>query len=252
MGKKHKHEEHVNHERWVISYADMVTLLFALFVVLYALGEVQMRKLKELKKSIQFAFHFEGSGKTKDEGIFEKGDSGGALVDAAPLLTAQKKEMQEFLMETLPREFEERTGKSLEIVQTDDTVAFTAPLSAYFPRGQVFLRPTVNTWLQDLVKGAYSFSSRIRIRIEAPNVRIGTAANGTAIMSQRLCSTRLETLSNFLRLSALDEDVITEFRYVDEGKLARPGPSGWEDQAVVKFAFTNMPDDISGKGTKAR
>ncbi|MEZ5966411.1 MAG: flagellar motor protein MotB [Planctomycetota bacterium] len=247
MGKKHKHEEHVNHERWVISYADMVTLLFALFVVLYALGEVQLRKLKELKKSIQFAFHFEGSGKTKDEGIFEKGESGGALVDPAPLLTAQKKEMEEFLLETLPREFEERTGKSLEIVQTDDTVAFTGPLSAYFPRGQVYLRPTVNAWLQDLVKGAYSFTSRIRVRIEAPNVRIGTAKNGTAILTNSLCVSRLGTLQNFLLLSVLDEDVILEFRYVEESRLARPGPNGWEDQAVVIFAFTNMPDDITGK-----
>lgn len=239
---KHKHEEHVNHERWVISYADMVTLLFALFVVLYALGEVKLKKLKELKKSIQFAFHYEGSGKTKDEGVFEKGDSGGALVDAAPLLTAQKKEMQEFLLATLPREFEERTGNSLDIVQTDDTVAFTAPLSAFFPRGQVFLRPTVNAWLQDLIKGAYSFTSRIRVRVEAPNVRIGTAGNGTAIMTRRTCLSRLETLHAFLLLSALDEDVIVEFRYVDENRLARPGPNGWEDQAVVKFAFTNMVD----------
>ncbi|MCH7861030.1 MAG: hypothetical protein IH998_04915, partial [Proteobacteria bacterium] len=47
MGKKHKQEEHVNMEAWVISYADMVTLLFALFVVLYALGEIKLSKLKD-------------------------------------------------------------------------------------------------------------------------------------------------------------------------------------------------------------
>ena len=40
MGKKkhEEHEEHVNHEAWVIPYADMVTLLFALFLVLLATG----------------------------------------------------------------------------------------------------------------------------------------------------------------------------------------------------------------------
>lgn len=245
MARKHKHEEHANHERWVISYADMVTLLFALFVVLYALGEVQLKKLKELKKSVQFAFHFEGSGKTKDEGVFERGDAGGTLTEPAPLLTAQKKAMQEFLMETLPREFEEKTGKSLDIVQTDDTVAFSAPLSAFFPKGQAFLRPTVNHWLQDVVKGAYSFTSRIRVRIEAPNVRIGTGADGTAINSNKLCLQRLGTLQGFLRLSALDEDVVLEFRYADVNRLGPLPPGGWEEQAVLRLAFTNMGDDLA-------
>ena len=34
MAKK-KHEEHENHERWLVYYADFITLLFAFFVVLY-------------------------------------------------------------------------------------------------------------------------------------------------------------------------------------------------------------------------
>ena len=33
-GGHEEHEEHVNHERWLVSYADMLTLLFVLFVVL--------------------------------------------------------------------------------------------------------------------------------------------------------------------------------------------------------------------------
>jgi flagellar motor protein MotB len=251
MGRKHKHEEHVNHERWVISYADMVTLLFALFVVLYALGEVEMRKLKLLRKSLQFAFHFEGSGKTRDEGLFDKGESGGSLMEPAPLLTAQKKEMQEFLMETLPREFEEKTGKSLDVVQTDDTVAFRAPLSAFYVRGQRYWRTGITAWLQQLIKGAYSFTARVRIRIEAPVVRIGTEANGTAVMAIRLCLLRLETAHTFVQLtSAVTEDVQVEFAYVDANKLEPPGPWGWEDQAQLIFAFTNQEDDIE-KGKPA-
>lgn len=38
MRRKRKQEEHVNHERWVISYADFVTLMFALFVAMYAIS----------------------------------------------------------------------------------------------------------------------------------------------------------------------------------------------------------------------
>ena len=37
-----EHEEHVNHERWLVSYADMLTLLFVLFVVLFSMSDVNM------------------------------------------------------------------------------------------------------------------------------------------------------------------------------------------------------------------
>ena len=39
-----EHEEHVNHEAWVIPYADMLTLLMALFLVLFALGQTDKHK----------------------------------------------------------------------------------------------------------------------------------------------------------------------------------------------------------------
>lgn len=62
MAKKHKHEEHENHERWVISYADLVTLLFALFVVLYASSRVDTNKLAQATESMRWAMHFKGEG----------------------------------------------------------------------------------------------------------------------------------------------------------------------------------------------
>ncbi len=43
-----EHEEHVNHEAWVIPYADMLTLLMALFLVMWATGQTDNNKLKQL------------------------------------------------------------------------------------------------------------------------------------------------------------------------------------------------------------
>ncbi len=45
-----------NHERWIVSYADMVTLLFALFVVLYATSDANPQKLQAVHNSIEQAF----------------------------------------------------------------------------------------------------------------------------------------------------------------------------------------------------
>lgn len=51
--KKHpEHEEHVNHERWLVSYADMVTLLMCVFIVLFAMATVDQRKFEALKDSL--------------------------------------------------------------------------------------------------------------------------------------------------------------------------------------------------------
>lgn len=57
MSRRRKHhQDHVNHERWLVSYADFVTLLFAFFVVLYASSQVDKRKVGNLALAIQVAF----------------------------------------------------------------------------------------------------------------------------------------------------------------------------------------------------
>jgi chemotaxis protein MotB len=51
--KRHEeHEEHVNHERWLITYADMITLLMVLFIVLFAIGQTDLKKFAQLRDSL--------------------------------------------------------------------------------------------------------------------------------------------------------------------------------------------------------
>jgi chemotaxis protein MotB len=51
MARKQKHPEHVNHERWLVSYADFVTLLFAFFVVMFAVSQVDTKKMGRFTES---------------------------------------------------------------------------------------------------------------------------------------------------------------------------------------------------------
>lgn len=51
-----EHEEHVNHERWLVSYADMLTLLFVLFVVLFSMSSVDQKKFAELAAGLSSGF----------------------------------------------------------------------------------------------------------------------------------------------------------------------------------------------------
>jgi chemotaxis protein MotB len=54
--KKHEEEEHENHERWLVSYADMVTLLMCLFIVLFAMSQVDKHKFAALASGLSESF----------------------------------------------------------------------------------------------------------------------------------------------------------------------------------------------------
>ncbi len=60
--RRHGDEEHENHERWLVSYADFITLLFAFFVVMYAVSQVNEGKYRVLSDTLSSAFrHIPGS-----------------------------------------------------------------------------------------------------------------------------------------------------------------------------------------------
>lgn len=57
MARRRRHDaEHENHERWLVSYADFITLLFAFFVVMYSLSSVNEGKYRVLSDSLVAAF----------------------------------------------------------------------------------------------------------------------------------------------------------------------------------------------------
>ena len=77
MSRKKKVPEHVNHERWLVSYADFITLLFAFFVVLFSSSQVDKRKVGKISQAIQEAF--------QQMGIFQTANSRVPMVTANPL-----------------------------------------------------------------------------------------------------------------------------------------------------------------------
>ena len=54
--RKKQEDDHENHERWLVSYADFITLLFAFFVVMYSLSSVNEGKYRVLSDSLLSAF----------------------------------------------------------------------------------------------------------------------------------------------------------------------------------------------------
>ena len=75
-----RHDEHTNHEAWAIPYGDLVTLLLAFFVVMYAISSVNAGKYRVLSDSLFAAFR--GAPRTMDPiQVGEKPNGSGAQVD---------------------------------------------------------------------------------------------------------------------------------------------------------------------------
>lgn len=57
MVRRRREDIHINHERWLVSYADFITLLFAFFVVMYSISQVNDSKYRVLSDTFIEAFN---------------------------------------------------------------------------------------------------------------------------------------------------------------------------------------------------
>ncbi|HYF73590.1 MAG TPA: flagellar motor protein MotB [Nocardioides sp.] len=70
--KKHEeHEEHENHERWLVTYADMLTLLMVLFIVMFAMSQVDEAKYNALKSGLAVGFGGQASVMTGSNSVLD-------------------------------------------------------------------------------------------------------------------------------------------------------------------------------------
>ena len=110
-------EEHENHERWLITYADMITLLMAFFIMLFAMSQVDLAKFKEFSGGLQT--HYTGGAQEMNlateggQGVLD----GGSGMSQTELLTAAEQVLDKQAQEELARELErDRLGHVEEVV----------------------------------------------------------------------------------------------------------------------------------------
>lgn len=159
MARKKKHPEHVNHERWLISYADFITLLFAFFVVMFAVSQVDSRKVGRFTESFSKAVGidmFPESG----AGLLPGGATpipGGTPLPPTTVLPAELAELKQRLTEVekqsaLPSGFQIldrrnelviRLSESLVFAPGDDTLKDPAKQALALVASQLLTR-TVN------------------------------------------------------------------------------------------------------------
>jgi chemotaxis protein MotB len=196
MARRHKHEEHANHEAWAIPYGDLITLLLAFFVVMYAMSSVNEGKYRVLSDSLVAAF--QGAPKTMEPiQVGEKQLGPGAdlaitlprqaMIDGQPqraiqpIAMAQQArqqldelagvadEVEQSMSDLIDRELVtvRRHGKWVEVeIRTD----------ILFPSGVATLSPPAEQVLQQLADTLKPFPNSLRVEGHTDNRPINTPA----------------------------------------------------------------------------
>ena len=119
MAKKKKPEEHENLERWLVSYSDFMTLLFATFVVLYALSQLNVNEFKKVEESLRKAFSVQ-SLLDGGSGVMSQGES---IVDANAANSVIDSLMMEFISQKYEQESYEQIKKQIDDMNKGGTLS---------------------------------------------------------------------------------------------------------------------------------
>ena len=177
MSKRRHTHEHANHERWLVSYADFMTLLFALFVVLFASSHHDKKTIQTVSNAVRNGFQQMGSfSSSNGTPAFSPSDmakpahtspaqNGAAGIDVV--------ELQRKLTQALGKEIQRQ-----EIVMRMTPEGFVISLHelGFFNSGEATLQPGAGDKIKRIASVLIQYGLDMRVEGHSDNVPIHTAA----------------------------------------------------------------------------
>ena len=179
MARKRYEEPEDNHERWLVSYADFITLLFAFFVVMYAISSLNEGKYKVLSNSLITAFN-PSNGPPATTNV----DSQPALLPPLPLAKRRQQEAlrrEKDYMTNIARDLKRilaplvREGK-VRVTQNSRGVSVEINASVLFAPGEATLSVESNQALSVVATLLRGDTHEIQVEGHTDNVPISNPA----------------------------------------------------------------------------
>jgi chemotaxis protein MotB len=168
---KKRLKQHANQERWMVSYADFMTLLFALFVVLYSSSQVDKAKMASLSKAITAGFSSLGAGGGQ-------GASPVVIPGTTPMPTthpARSEETAEAIRQKLELTLAgEIANRSVSLRDTSEGLVLSLRELGFFDSGSATLRASSMNTLDRIGSVLASIGCNLRVEGHTDNVPIHT------------------------------------------------------------------------------
>lgn len=179
MARRRKaHGGHANHERWLLTYADMITLLLALFIIMYGISAVDKSKYIELSESLSKAFGASSAmsvintGGANNKGILPPASSK-VLPAVIPMPERQ-------MLAKIKSEVEKEARKAglqgkIEAAITQRGLVISISDAVFFASGEATIRPDMQPLLRRIMAPLGRMPNSIRIEGHTDNTPIHTA-----------------------------------------------------------------------------
>ena len=206
-----------NKERWLLTYADLITLLLAFFVIMYAISNTDIVKYLNLRGSLQDAFNVGVLKGEKNESISNAGaiSSAGAIpIVATPQLQAVQAQVDS--LETQEGRFEQVVES---VGQRPEGVYLRLEGSTTFISGSADLTPAgiaALTQLADVIRNTTNASNDIRVEGHTDNIPPGSDRFPT---NWELSTLRAVSVVRFLENAGIPADRLLAYGYSDTKPL---------------------------------
>jgi chemotaxis protein MotB len=234
MARKAHHQEHANHERWLVSYADFITLLFAFFVVMFATSQTDKARAQQVSDSVNAALEKGGVsaavheilGGTVDDrgkGNAQMRGSGGSQPKDERTALAELVPSMNFLTKALEAEIKD--GK-VELRLEPRGLVVSLRQAAFFPSGEDSIEPRTFPSVEKIADTIRKLPNSVRLEGHTDSVPIHTAqfrsnwelsaARGIAMME--LLSTRFGIPPNHLAIAGYADTVPIDDNGTEQGR----------------------------------
>jgi chemotaxis protein MotB len=186
MARKKPHPEHENHERWMVSYADFITLMFAFFVVMFATSQTDKARAQQVSDSVKQALDKGGVaaavheilGGTVDEkgkgNAQMKGPGGSQKAKVAPerAVLAELLPSLQYLNKELQAEIHD--GK-IEMHLEPRGLVLSLRQATFFPSGEDAIDPKTYPIVEKIAQTIRALPNSVRLEGHTDSVPIHTA-----------------------------------------------------------------------------
>lgn len=178
-----KQQEHINHERWLVSYADFITLLFAFFVVMYSISSVNTGKYRVLSDTLESVFASPGSTNPIQLEEFDTTTAPAEsinlieldTIDSSPPATEETIRTINDLSQQLNATFSEKiASEDISIKQGNNWLELEIKSSALFYSGESRIEQTAIPIIAEVAKILKTSSNPIQVEGFTDNQPIST------------------------------------------------------------------------------